>query len=291
MSNQRKTSEELQLLRDAALEAYLSREDFRYDMNADALYQQYKDRYQEMGRNAMKDTMGQAAALTGGYGSSYAQKVGQQAYQGYLQQLGDVVPELYQLAYNRYQAKGDQLYKTYQSWAQQEQDAAQWEWKQQEAAKEEAANKEQSAEKYEVRPDYYALLNSYQGKGSRLAQNDPTIDVEYDNQNVSTGNIIAMQRLLGRKETGMWTLEDRSAAGGLKADAALAAYQQGKLHNYRQVDQRSAGVTPDQIKVMERMLDTEENGIWDDEDWEAAGGLSAFSAWQKSLRGQLQMRR
>ena len=42
----------------------------------------------------MKDTMGQAAALTGGYGSSYAESSAQQQYDAYLQQLGDIVPEL-----------------------------------------------------------------------------------------------------------------------------------------------------------------------------------------------------
>lgn len=279
MSYRKRTSEELQLLRDEALDEYLSREDFQYDVNADALYQQYKDRYQELGKNAMKDTMGQAAALTGGYGSSYAQQVGQQAYQNYMQQLGDVIPELYQLAYNKYQSKGDQLYKTYQTWAD----------LQQEAQREEA--EKQAGEEKVYQSDYYAFLNSYQGKGSRQAQNDPTIDVEYDNQNVSTGNIIAMQRLLGRKETGMWTLEDRSAAGGLKADAALAAYQQGKLQKYQQVNLGDTGVTRDQIVMMERMLGTTQNGVWDDEDRKAAGGISAVSAWQKSRRGQLQMRR
>jgi hypothetical protein len=56
------------------------------------------------------DTMGQAAALTGGYGSSFGQAVGQQAYQGYLQQLNDRIPELYQLALSQYQMEGDSLY-------------------------------------------------------------------------------------------------------------------------------------------------------------------------------------
>ena len=62
-----------------------NREKFSYDLNADALYQQYKDQYTTQGKLAMMDTMGQAAAMTGGYGNSYAQSVGQQAYQGYLQ--------------------------------------------------------------------------------------------------------------------------------------------------------------------------------------------------------------
>jgi hypothetical protein len=57
--------------------------------------------------------MGQAAAMTGGYGNSYGQSVGQQAYQGYLQQLNDKVPELYQLALSKYQMEGDALMDQY----------------------------------------------------------------------------------------------------------------------------------------------------------------------------------
>ena len=56
------------------------RPDFSYDVNADPLYDMYKDKYVQQGKLAMKDTMGQAAALTGGYGSTYGQQVGQQTY-------------------------------------------------------------------------------------------------------------------------------------------------------------------------------------------------------------------
>lgn len=87
-----------------------NREEFSYDLNGDALYQQYKDQYTTQGKLAMMDTMGQAASLTGGYGNSYAQSVGQQAYQGYLQGLNDKVPELYQLALNMYNADVDDMY-------------------------------------------------------------------------------------------------------------------------------------------------------------------------------------
>ena len=98
---------------DDVINRILNREDFSYDVNADALYQQYKDQYTRQGKLAMMDTMGQAAALTGGYGNSYAQTVGQQTYQGYLQQLNDVVPELYQLALDQYNQEGDDLYNQY----------------------------------------------------------------------------------------------------------------------------------------------------------------------------------
>lgn len=93
---------------DDAANKYLNREKFQYDVNEDALYHQYKDLYTMQGQQAMVDTMGQAATLTGGYGNSYAQTAGQQAYQGHIQKLGEVVPELYQLALDKYKMEGDQ---------------------------------------------------------------------------------------------------------------------------------------------------------------------------------------
>ena len=90
-----------------------NREPFQYDVNADPLYQAAKDRFIQGGKLAMKDTMGQAAALTGGYGSTYGQQVGQQAYDAQLQGLTDVIPELYGMAYDMYKDKGDDLLKEY----------------------------------------------------------------------------------------------------------------------------------------------------------------------------------
>lgn len=105
---------------DGILDKILNRKKFSYDLNGDALYQQYKDQYTTLGKMAMMDTMGQAQAMTGGYGNSYAQSVGQQAYQGYLQQLNDVVPELYQLALDQYHREGDELYNQYGLYADRE---------------------------------------------------------------------------------------------------------------------------------------------------------------------------
>lgn len=103
------------------LQKIQNREPFTYDLNGDALYQQYKDRYIQQGQQAMMDTMGQAAAFTGGYGNSYAQTVGQQTYQGYLQGLNDKIPELYQLALGKYQMEGDDLMSQYGLMADREQ--------------------------------------------------------------------------------------------------------------------------------------------------------------------------
>lgn len=103
----------LQSSYDDIINKILNREKFSYDVNGDALYQQYKDQYVNMGKLASADAMGQAAAMTGGYGNSYAQSVGQQTYQGYLQQLTDKIPELYQLALNKYNSEGDELRNQY----------------------------------------------------------------------------------------------------------------------------------------------------------------------------------
>ena len=83
---------------DAYLSKYQNRDPFSYDFNSDALYQQYKDNYTQQGQMARMDAMGQAATMTGGYGNSYAQTVGQQAYNQQLSQLNDIMAELYGMA-------------------------------------------------------------------------------------------------------------------------------------------------------------------------------------------------
>ena len=97
----------------AIIDKILNREKFSYDLNGDALYQQYKDKYIQQGKMAMQDTMGQAAAMTGGYGNSYAASVGNQAYQAQLNNLNDVIPELYQMAYDKYNQEGQDMYNQY----------------------------------------------------------------------------------------------------------------------------------------------------------------------------------
>lgn len=96
-----------------ASNAWNNRAKFSYDLNGDALYQQYKDKFINQGRLAMADTMGQASAMTGGYGSSYAVTAGNQAYQSHLQNLNDIVPQLYQMAYERYTQEGQDLLNKY----------------------------------------------------------------------------------------------------------------------------------------------------------------------------------
>jgi hypothetical protein len=96
------------------LEQINNRDPFRFDLNASALYQMYKNQAIVNGQYAMRDTMGQAAGLTGGYGSSYAQNAGQQAYNRYLEGLNDKVPDIYAQERAAYDQQGDDLYKRWQ---------------------------------------------------------------------------------------------------------------------------------------------------------------------------------
>lgn len=89
------------------------REPFTYDLNSDTLYRQYRESYMNAGRQAMEDTMGQAASLTGGYGNTYAETASQAAYGQYLQKLNDKIPELYDRARSAYEDEGNELYKLY----------------------------------------------------------------------------------------------------------------------------------------------------------------------------------
>lgn len=94
---------------DGILDEILNREKFSYNLNADPLYQQYRESYTQNGKKAMMDTVGQASAMTGGYANSYAVTAGNQAYHEYLNELNDVALDLRDRAYEQYGDEGDKL--------------------------------------------------------------------------------------------------------------------------------------------------------------------------------------
>lgn len=98
---------------DTLYDQIANRKAFSYDLGSDPLYRQYREQYQSAGRLAMENTMGAAAALTGGYGSSYSQQAGQQSYNAYLQKLNEVVPDLYAQARSQYDREGAALSERY----------------------------------------------------------------------------------------------------------------------------------------------------------------------------------
>ena len=84
------------------MDEILKREDFRYDPETDPLYGQYRKQYTREGTRAQQEAIGTAAAASGGIPSSYAATAAAQAGDYYAAQMTDKIPELYQLAYNKY---------------------------------------------------------------------------------------------------------------------------------------------------------------------------------------------
>lgn len=80
----------------------VNRKDFSYDPENDQLYSQYRKQYAREGQRATQDALGAAAAASGGIPSSYAVSAASQAGDYYASQMTDKIPELYQLAYNKY---------------------------------------------------------------------------------------------------------------------------------------------------------------------------------------------
>ena len=248
------------------LQKILNREKFSYDLNGDLLYQQYKDQYTTQGKLAMMDTMGQAAAMTGGYGNSYAQSVGQQAYQGYLQQINDKIPELYQLALSQYNQEGQDLYNQYGLYADREQ---------------------QDYGRYRDR------VSDYNTELGRLTE-DARYKAEQDYGR--WGDNYAMtqdkyDKLLGLMSIGYTPTDEELTSAGMtraQADAVLAAYGASSGDS----GQGSGGwdnsnLNENKIQMIQHALGVTADGKWGAQSRAAAGGLSADEAWEAFFNGTL----
>ncbi|MBP3577709.1 MAG: hypothetical protein J6K15_06330 [Lachnospiraceae bacterium] len=88
---------------------YQNREAFSYNADTDPLFQQALASAMRSGKTAMQDSMGQAAALSGGYASSYAANVGQSAYNRYVQEAYDMLPQYYNIALDTYEREGQNM--------------------------------------------------------------------------------------------------------------------------------------------------------------------------------------
>lgn len=261
------------------IDKILTRPAFSYDFNSDAIYQQYRDKYIKQGKMAMADTMGQAAAMTGGYGNSYATSAGYQAYQASLENLNDIIPELYAMELERYKVEGQALTDQYAvladdkntdygmwvddynrllsqleyytgvadtSWARDygayrdEVGDAQWQTEQRRIAAQNSIANAQWEKEYErllandvkaaEQWDYMVSQDDI----NRTENNAKTYyetggKIGYDNGSVSTENIKKMQEALGVSPDGKWGSGSTEAAGGLTADQAWKAYQDGTL--------------------------------------------------------------
>ena len=221
---------------EALLGQIISRKPFSYDANSDPLYQIYRDRYIMGGQRAMENAMGQAAQLTGGYGNTYAQTVGQQQYQQYMEGLNDKVPELAQQAYTRYQGEGDRLRQSYQL-LQSADDTAYGRWA-------DGYNRWNN----ETQQAQSAYESAYDRDYSRY--NDQR---NYDQQQSHSARQYAYQTAMSVIQTGNVPTDDLLRAAGIsRADAELmAAYHKpkssgGGSRSSQQQQQEPAPTAPQQ---------------------------------------------
>lgn len=84
------------------LDRILNREDFSWSKETDPQWSSYKKSYLREGDRATANALAKASAASGGRPSSYAVNATTQAGDYYATKLNDVIPTLYQQAYERY---------------------------------------------------------------------------------------------------------------------------------------------------------------------------------------------
>jgi len=91
------------------LDKYLERGEFSYNVDADKLYQQYRNQALEDAKKARRNATAEAAGLTGGYGSTYASMAGNAAYSDIMDNADAMMPEFMELARQKYDNEGAEL--------------------------------------------------------------------------------------------------------------------------------------------------------------------------------------
>lgn len=272
----------------AYMDKIMNRDPFSYDVNGDALYQQYRDNYIQQGQMAMMDTMGQAAAMTGGYGNSYAQSVGQQMYNQQLNQLNDIVPELYQMAYDRYNQEGQDLYNQYgmlmdrenMDYGRYQDTLNNWYTERDYLSNAYNAEREFDYSKYEgdrsLAYDVYSgdrsmAFNSYLDAYNRErdAVADSQWQAEYDEDKRRYD-----QEWEENKRRYEQEYADKKAASSTSSSSSSAGYDNGDL-------------SKDKVKKLQEILGVTVDGKWGSESSKAAGGMTADEAWEAYRNGTL----
>jgi len=251
-----------------AYDAIVNRPKFNYDLNEDMLYRQYAQNYQNMGRLAMQDTMGQAAALTGGYGSSYGQAVGQQQYNAYLQQLNNIVPELYQQAYQQYRDEGNDLLNQYsildamadKDYGRYQDDYNRWLQNRNFAADMENQAYNRGLSEWRDAQDIYNRDRAYDNQQLQ-AERDYQMGLAQLNYNMANNDReyqLALDKWNYQKEQDALALAaaEQAAAGGSGGSGTRVGYDK---HGY----------TEDMIKDLQRQAGLKETGVWGENEKQA----------------------
>lgn len=262
----------------------MNRDKFSYDLNGDALYQQYKDQYTTQGKQAMMDTLGQAYALTGGYGNSYAQTVGQQTYQGYLQGLNDKIPELYSLALDKYNRDGQDLLNQYSMIG----DMADAEY----SRYQDELNKYWQNLTYQKQLADDAYNKGYQNWYQSYQMGVDADNAAYQKQQDAYNRLVSLITTTGHTPT-----EAELRAAGMSSGEAAAyksyydkqntpSYSGGSNYSGGGGGYDNDGLGEYQIRELQKALGVTVDGMYGEESKNKAGGLSAKEAYDKYVLGE-----
>lgn len=282
----------------ALLDAILNRPDFTWSKETDPLWGSYKKSYLREGDRATANALAQASAASGGRPSTAAVTAATQAGDYYATQLNDIIPTLYQQAYDRYLNEYSMMLQDLGAVNTQEQ---------LDYAKYLDQLTQYNTDRNFAYDTYLGDFNILQGQLASLQGQD---DVDYGRY-LDTINLG-----IQRDETEYQRQRQDQALVQAQVDAILAAggtpsaelvgasgysseYIQALEDAYRrEAAERTSvssggggrggsggsgydngGLTTTQIQQMQTALGVTPDGMWGPETQAAAGGLSADQAW------------
>ena len=282
----------------ALLDAILNRPDFTWSKETDPLWGSYKKSYLREGDRATANALAQASAASGGRPSTAAVTAATQAGDYYATQLNDIIPTLYQQAYDRYLNEYSMMLQDLGAVNTQEQ---------LDYAKYLDQLTQYNTDRNFAYDTYLGDFNILQGQLASLQGQD---DVDYGRY-LDTINLG-----IQRDETEYQRQQQEQALAQAQVDAILAAggtpsaelvgasgysseYIQALEDAYRrEAAERTSvssggggrggsggsgydngGLTTTQIQQMQTALGVTPDGMWGPETQAAAGGLSADQAW------------
>lgn len=283
----------------ALLDAILNREDFSWSKETDPQWSSYKKSYLREGDRATANALAQASAASGGRASTAAITAATQAGDYYATQLNDIIPTLYQQAYDRYLNEYSMMLQDLGAVNTQEQ---------LDYAKYLDQLTQYNTDRNFAYDTYLGDFNILQGQLSSLQGQD---DVDY-------GRFLDQINLgIQQDETEYQRGQQEQALAQAQVDAILSAggtpsaelisasgytseYVQALEDAYRKAEAErtstrsgSGGVTgynngsltTSQIIQMQQALGVTADGKWGPETQAAAGGLSADAAWEIMNQG------
>lgn len=294
----------------ALLDAILNREDFSWSKETDPQWSSYKKSYLREGDRATANALAQASVASGGRASTAAITAATQAGDYYATQLNDIIPTLYQQAYDRYLNEYSMMLQDLGAVNTQEQ---------LDYAKYLDQLTQYNTDRNFAYDTYLGDFNILQGQLSSLQGQD---DVDY-------GRFMDRINLgIQRDETEYQRGQQEQALAQAQVDAILSAggtpsaeligasgytneYAQALEDAYRKAEAErtsassgsgssgsgrvtsggggtgynNGGLTTSQIIQMQEALGVTADGKWGPATQAAAGGLSADAAWEIMNQG------